>query len=172
LWWSDELPVTLLVVGSLAMSLTPSRRRLLQAAALSPFVAACTSGPARPARVDPDDALRAAAVAREQALLEQYAAAVGASPAVAAQLAAVRAEHEQHLVALGVPAAGSSPPSPSPSPLPTAAGSAVPSPSRLAAAERTAAASHAAAALVASPSLAPLLASLAASEASHPVALL
>lgn len=133
------------------MTASPSRRRLLQAALLAPL-AACTAKPSRPEPVDPDVALRAAAVARERALIARYDAAPP-SPAVAA----IRAEHEQHLAALGAP-------SPPPSATPAAASS-------LVAAERAAAAAHAADALTASPKLAAVLASLAASEASHPVAL-
>lgn len=143
------------------MSTSPSRRRLLQAGLLAPL-AACTSSPSppsprpRPALVDPDVALRAAAVAREQQLIARYAGT--SSPAALA----IRAEHEQHLLALGGPVA-----SPVASPIPAAAAS-VP---QLVAAERAAAAAHAADALRASRGLAALLASLAASEASHPVAL-
>jgi hypothetical protein len=133
------------------MSASPSRRRLLQAALLTPL-AACTTTAGRPARVDPDVALRAAAVARERSLLALYDAAPPS-----ATVLAIRAEHEQHLAALGAP-------SPAPSPATAATGS-------LVAAERAAAAAHAADALVASPQLAAVLASLAASEASHPVAL-
>src|SRR5207253_7620307 len=69
--WREPV-ITLLVVGSLAMSLTPSpacsRRRLLQAAALSPLLSACTSGSSPEPAVDPDRALRDAAIARERAL--------------------------------------------------------------------------------------------------------
>jgi hypothetical protein len=136
---------------------TPTRRQLLSAAALLP-VAACTSS-AEPAKIDPDDAIRAAAVERELTLIGQYDAYLSTSaPAKAtATLAAIRADHAAHLTALGhrlpsAPATVARPPS-------------------LIAAERAAAAAHAAAALDASPELAALLASLAASEASHPVAL-
>jgi hypothetical protein len=148
------------------MSLSASRRRLLQAALLSPVVAACTRNGPRPAPVDPDDALRRAAVARERALVESYqAAAASSSSAVAAAIGPMVAEHTQHLATLG---AGS--PAPSPSSPPTAP--LVPTLAQLAAAERAAAAEHAADALRASRPLAAVLASLAASEASHPVALL
>ena len=129
-----------------------------------PLAASCTSRE-KPATPDPDDPLRAAAVARERTLLAMYdAAAAGSGPADAAVLQAVRAEHAEHLAAL------LGQPSPSPS---TAA---APSPTvatrpQLVAAERSAAQAHAAAAVTASPELAGLLASLAASEASHPVAL-
>ena len=143
------------------MSLFPSRRRVLQGALLT-LVSACTRRPQRPAPIDPDVALRAAAVARERALIAQYAGARPASPAVAAQLAAVAAEHAQHLIALGVTTASTGP---SPFPVPAS------SLAELVAAERAAAAAHAADALRASRLLAAVLASLAASEASHPIAL-
>jgi hypothetical protein len=133
------------------MSTRPSRRRLLQAALAAPL-AACTSTPRRRAAVDPDVALRAAAVAREQQLLARYATATSAA------LVAIRTEHEQHLQVLGGATASASPALPSTS-------------AQLVAAEHAAAAGHAADALRASGGLAALLASLAASEASHQVAL-
>ncbi|MCU1592254.1 MAG: hypothetical protein JWP11_3510 [Frankiales bacterium] len=145
------------------MSVSPSRRRLLQAALLSP-VAACTShAPQTPAALDPDVALRQAAIARERQLLELYSSAVESSPALAATLGAIRAEHEEHLAALAPPATSASPVAPRVLP--------AVHPVALVAAERSAASAHAAAALLASRPLAALLASLAASEASHPVAL-
>ena len=142
------------------MTVAPSRRQLLAAAALLP-VAACTTSDDRPARVDPDDALRAAAVERERALLSSYDAVLAALPTLAARLAPLRAEHEQHLAALAAPS-----PSPSPSAAPT-----VRTVAQLVALERTTAAAHATDALSASRELAMVLASLAASEASHPVGL-
>lgn len=140
------------------MSVSPSRRRLLQTLLLAPVAAACSrSKHEQPATEDPDVALRAAATVREQALIAAYRSAATASSAVAAVLA----DHEEHLRVLG-----------SASPTPSAAPAGAPVPAgRLAAQERQAAAAHAAAALDASPSLAALLASLAASEASHAVAL-
>src|SRR4051812_39181439 len=144
------------------MSLTPSRRRLLQAGALVPLLSACTSKPARPHPADPDVALREGAIARERALLAQYDAAAGGSPARAAALRAVRLDHEAHLAALTEEA----PTSASPSPSAAAAGPA-PTTAQLVAAEHAAAAAAGADALVASRPLAALLASVAASEASH-----
>lgn len=140
--------------------MTATRRGLLGLLALAPAAVACTSSsePDRPAPVDPDVALRAAAVVRERALLAAYDAALAARPDDA-RLAPLRAEHQAHLEALE----GASP---SGTPSPAAA-----APVDLAAAEREAAAAHAAATAQASPGLAALLAQLAASEASHPVAL-
>ena len=142
------------------MTATPSRRQLLAGLAAAP-VAACTTR-RDPAPVDPDDALRAAAVTRERELLAAYDAVTAAVPTAAARLSAVRAEHEQHLAALVRTPVSSAPPTP-PAVARTLA--------QLAALERTSAAGHAADALRASRGLAAVLASLAASEASHPVAL-
>jgi hypothetical protein len=155
----------------LLMSLTPSRRGVLQAALLAPVLtsaaSACTTHRSRTEPVDPDVALRAAAVARERALLDLYTAAEGSSPALAALLTLVRAEHEQHLAALAAPSPA---PSGSATQTTTRAGVA-PSRAVLASAERAAAQAHAADALLASRPLAAVLASLAASEASHLVVL-
>lgn len=142
------------------MTATPSRRQVLAAAAVVP-IAACTD-PAPPPPVNPDDAPRAAAVRREQDLLAAYDALLGATPSLTAKLAGVRAEHSAHLAALGA-----APASQSPSP-------AVSSPvtlTKLVAMERGVAAAHAADALTTSRLLAPVLASLSASESSHVVAL-
>ncbi|MDX6198172.1 MAG: hypothetical protein QOJ79_1323 [Actinomycetota bacterium] len=145
------------------MSVSPSRRRLLQAALVCPVLAACTDEPAQPARIDPDVALRAAAVARERALVDAYRAAAGSSSsAVAARTAGLAEEHEQHLAALRAP---------SPSASTSSAPAAVPTLTQLLVAERAAAGAHAAAAVRASRDLATVLASLAASEASHAVVL-
>jgi hypothetical protein len=149
------------------MSVSPSRRAVLRVALGAPLAAACTRSRAkRPAQPDPDDALRQAAILREQALLTRYDAAAAASPALAAQIAAIRAEHIEHLAALGhsVPSPGT------PSSPPTTAGP-PPTLAQLAAAERAAAAEHTTDALQASRGLAVVLATLAASEASHPVGL-
>jgi hypothetical protein len=150
------------------MSLTPSRRQVLQASALL-AAAACTSRSPKPTVVDPDVALRAAAVARERALLAAYDAAPRGARLGA--LAAVRADHEAHLAALAAPVPGPSTPVPSPT---TTAAPPAATPvtiGELAAHERATAAAHATDALRASRPLAAVLASLAASEASHAVAL-
>lgn len=144
-----------------------SRRALLGLAAAVPL-AACTADDGPPAPPDPDDLLRAAAVERERGLLQRYDAAALGVPALAARLAPVRAEHAQHLaVLLGTPSpspAASAPAAPKPTDAATALAA-------LVRAEREAAAAHGQAALEASRELAGLLASLSASETSHPVAL-
>lgn len=155
----------------------PLTRRSAFAAAGLAVVTACTSrersAPA-PA-VDPDDALRSSAVAREQALLVAYDDALAAAPALAARIAPLRAEHATHLAALLGP---TSSPSPAPSaPTPSTPTSSTPSQAPgslllgLVVLERATASAHASAALTASRRLAPVLASLAACEASHVVVL-
>lgn len=144
----------------------PTRRQALTAGAAALVATACTADPApRPAPRTPDDALREAAVAREQGLVDAYGAALRALPQHTALLAPLLGDHAAHLAALR-PGPSSSPatsfsPSPSPSRLPGA------SLARLAALERAAAAQHGRDAVVASRGLAALLASLAACEASH-----
>lgn len=149
----------------------PTRRAVL-GSGLAGLLSACT--PARPHRTvpappDPDLALSAAAAARERTLLAAYDSVLASTPALAAQLQPVRAEHLAHLFALGAPAFQVAGHPPSASPRPPAAPSAARA--RLAVHERRAAAAHAADALSASRRLAPVLASLAASEASHHEAL-
>ncbi len=157
--------------------MTLSRRSALAAAGLL-GAAACTGASPAPAPrpVDPDVALRQDAISRERALLARYDALLAADPALRARLAPVRSEHERHLEALGQP------PAPSGSAVapavPSAVAPAVPSATAgtptlaaLIQAERTTATAHAAATATASPGLAAVLAQLAASEASHPVAL-
>ncbi len=148
------------------MSSRPTRRVLLSAGAVG-LVAACTPShrppsASRPARPDPDVALTAAAVDRELTLLAAYDAALAATPALASRLAPLRSEHAEHLMALRA----------GPAPVGSAATSPTPvTRTSLRAAELAAAAAHAAAAVTASDRLAAVLASLAASEASHQVAL-
>ena len=149
------------------MSVSPSRRRLLQAAMLAPVAVACT--PERPDQepAHPDVALRAAAIAREQALIQRYlAAAASSASAVAGRIAGLAEEHAAHLAALEASSPGFTPTA-----TPSAGLIRVPTLAQLVAAERAAAAAHAADALKASRSLAAVLATLAASEASHVVAL-
>lgn len=147
-----------------------SRRALLGLAAAVPL-AACTSEPEPAPPPDPDDLLREAAVARERALLREYDAVLLTLPALAARLTPLRAEHAEHLVALlggPEPSAPASAPAAPAVPPPATAAAAL---TGLVSAEREAAAGHRQAAVDASRELAAVLASLAASEASHPVVL-
>jgi hypothetical protein len=145
----------------------PSRRQVLAGVTVA-LAGACTSNHRPPAAPNPDVALTAAAIAREQALVTAYEAALLAHPRLRAELAPYRDDHAAHLQALR--------PLPSPSPaLPVTGPSPLPEPTAvlarqraaLAALERAAATAHATATATASPQLATLLASLAASEASH-----
>jgi hypothetical protein len=142
------------------------RQALLSAGGL--LLSACTSrsGPRPAPVVDPDVALKAAAVARERALLAAYDTALATVPALAARLAPLRAEHLAHLTALGATL-----PSPTPTPTPAGSGPAPVVLQQLKALERSSAQAHGNDALSASRELAPVLASLAASEASHGVVL-
>jgi hypothetical protein len=134
-----------------------TRRHLLASTGLA-GAAACTTSktPPPPKAVDPDIALRAAAVAREQSLLAAYDVALAARPALATKLTPLRADHVTHLAALQTPDATATPA--------TATATAGPPLAQL---EKAAAGAHAAAALLASRELAPVLASLAACESSH-----
>ncbi len=168
----------------MSADLGPSRRRVLTgagAAVLAGALSACTSEPAPPPPVDPDDALRDAAVERERSLLSAYDAVLLALPELTARLLPLRDHHLEHLGAVRpppptpLPSPSASPPVASVPPAP-AVPAVAPAPAEalagLAAAERAAAAAHARAALLAADRpLAGLLASLSASEASHPVAL-
>ena len=154
----------------------PTRRAVLAGGPALLLAVGCTAdAPApRPAPVDPDDALRSAAAERERALLREYDAVLAARPGLAPRLVPVRGHHAEHLQALLGP-----PETASPDPSPTGSGpAAVPPPAddaaalaRLVAAERAAGDAHAADCLAASRTLAPVLASLSASELSHQVAL-
>ncbi len=169
--------------GSAARRAAPTRRTVLRAGLVLPL-AACTAGREAPAPLpppDPDRALRAAAVDRERALLAAYDAALLATPSRAALLRPLREEHAAHLEALLAldPARTSAPPgagsgSGRPGAPPGTAAPAPPAPAApvdLAAAEAAASTAHADAVPAASRGLAGLLASLAAAEASHGVAL-
>lgn len=133
-------------------------RRAVLAGAGGLLLTACTGRrtPAARPTPDPDVALRAAAVARERALLAAYDAHLAATPALAARLAPLRADHLAHLQALGAGPV----PGPAPAPLPV-----------LADLERRTAEGHAQDCVTASRRLAPVLASLSACEASHLVVL-
>lgn len=152
-----------------------TRRDVLAAAGLG-LTAACTSGAHLTPTpvVDPDGALHTAALAREAALLAAYDDVLTTTPSLAARLSAVRAEHAEHLAALQAlrptPSPVRSPSTPgAPSPVPRTSDRTDPATAvlRLTSLERTSAATHASAAAAASRRLAPLLASLAASESSH-----
>jgi hypothetical protein len=150
-----------------AGSVQPTRRSVLAAGVLG-LGAACTSTrKATPGAVDPDVALTEAARNREHALLDAYTAVTAAFPQLSGELSALATDHAQHLAALGPStASGQATSTPSASTAPSG-----PHPraalTRLAALEGATAKEHGEAAVVASRALAPVLASLAACEASH-----
>jgi hypothetical protein len=152
-----------------------TRRSVLAATALTvPLVAAgCkgVGGLGTLPKAAPDVAVLHHAIATEQALIARYHAALAGSPGLAGTLGPLLAQHREHLARLTsmliVPATPRATPRPSPT---ATAGAARPRAATLAALE--AAETDAASSLVrrlalAPPALAQLLASIAASEASH-----
>lgn len=132
------------------------------------LTAACTTKRTVPLPPNPDVALRAAAVAREQALIAAYESAAFAHPDLADLLSRLKADHEAHLAELrpsGTPTPLAAFTRPTPVPQPPAV--LAKARADLAALERTAAVEHARDCATASRSLAPLLAMLAACESSH-----
>ena len=119
-------------------------------------------------RPRPDVAVLRAAIGTEQALIDRYRSALAASPALKDTLDPVLDQHLAHLAALRSrligPAATPRPARTSP---PAAAGQAAIGLSALASAEQAAAGAQVSRLATASPSLAQLLASISASEASH-----
>jgi hypothetical protein len=159
----------------------PRRRNVLAAAALTfPLLAAGCKGVGAlgmPPRPRPDVAVLDDAIAAEKAMIARYNAAVSGSPAQAAFLAPLLAQHRAHLAGLRSrlldPGAAGQARSPSPAATAGSPGpSAAPSPAADTLAALQAAEDDAASALVrhlseVTPSFAQLLASIAASEASH-----
>jgi hypothetical protein len=140
----------------------PSRRSVLAGGAVG-LATACTSrGPSTPAVVSRDDVLRQRAASREEALLQLYNRVLAHFPALAAELQPLRAHHEEHRRALGVTATVTALATPA-----LAGRTPAEARARLAAMERGVAADHGHGAVLATRDLAPLLASLSASEASH-----
>jgi hypothetical protein len=170
--------VTITVTGGSARLRTVPdlpRRRVLAGLALAWLAGACEPGTRLPAPTPttteppPPDPLLAELI-DERALLATYDAATGRHPALQATLAGPRADHVQHVAALER-ALGTAA-----SPVPRVGGVGVPGApaSALAAlrsAERAASNARAAAALTAPSDRAGLLASIAASEATHELVL-
>ncbi|MFE5242774.1 MULTISPECIES: hypothetical protein [unclassified Streptomyces] len=124
---------------------------------------------ARTASLGGSTALRAAAARASVSLLSRYEQAAAAHPVTEPGIAPLRATVQEHLAALGGPAAKGGSPSPAvPSPAsPAPAADAKAALKELAAEERQVADARAAALLTAEPELARLLASLAAAGAAH-----
>jgi hypothetical protein len=160
-----------------------SRRRVLAASTvLAPVAALASCGVpnplAGPPGPSPDVRTLRASISTEQSLVGAYRSALAAYPALSPSLRTFLIQHEDHLNQLRsrlivpphVSASPSASPSAStpPSPPPASASAAV---TALGDAERSAAAAQLQRLAAADPSLAQLLASIAASEATHAVAL-
>jgi hypothetical protein len=164
-----------------------SRRAVLAATVASlPLlaVAGCkgVGALATPPRPAPDVALLRAAIAAEELMIARYDAVITRSPGLAAGLRPLRAEHRLHLAELrsrlivppgsaAATAASTAPASPGASPSQTAAPAGAAAISFLQGAERAAAADLLRKLTAVSPSLAQVMASVAASEATHVAAL-
>ena len=123
-------------------------------------------------KAGPDVAVLRGAIATEQALIARYRSAIAASPGLESTLSPLLAQHREHLARLTAmliePASPSATPRPTPSSSATAApGSPAATLAALESAETDAARSLAGRLALAPPALAQLLASIAASEASH-----
>ena len=169
------------VTGWLAVPRAVPRRRVLAASAMMvPLAATASCGVpdllAPPPGPSPSVSALLAAITAEQALLGSYARVLAAYPGLAGLVRPFRSEHDDHLAQLKgrliIPphVTLTPPPSPAPAPAhrPASAGAAV---GLLAGFERAAAAAQLERLGAATPSLAQLLASIAASEATHAVAL-
>jgi hypothetical protein len=155
-----------------------TRRGLLAAAAALPLVAAgCkgVGGLGTPPPPQPDVAVLRDAIAGEQAMIARYATVLAAAPGLAGSLDPLLGQHRAHLDRLRArlidprAAAGASPSASGPVPAGTAARLRTPAAARayLRGAEDGAAQALLRNLAAASPSLAQLLASIAASEATH-----
>ena len=158
-----------------------SRRRVLAVStALAPLAAVASCGVPNPLAGPPgpsaDVRTLRASISTEQSLVDAYRRALGAHPALSASLRTFLTQHEDHLSQLHgrlvVPPHVSATPSPSASapasPPPASASAAL---TALGAAEQSAAAAQLQRLGTTEASLAQLLASIAASEATHAVAL-
>lgn len=166
------------------MAADPTRRRVLTASALAltaAGAAGCTPGRpwpwATPPKPAPDVAVLHKAIAAEDAMISRYAAVISAQPALTATVSPLLRQHQSHLAQLRerllVPAGAS------PSPAASARPRRAPVPAgRTGALEYLRVAERGQAALlvrdlatVTTPSLAQLLASIGACEATHAVLL-
>ena len=173
-----------MAAGSMAAGRT--RRAVLAAAAGLPLLAVSgckgVGALAAPPTQAPDVAVLRSAIAAEEVMIARYDAVMTRSASLAARLRPLRGEHRLHLAQLRsrliVPPASAAAASPSPSPsgqspsgpgsVPAGAAAAI---SYLQAAEHAAATTLLRQLAAVSPSLAQLMASVAASEATHVTAL-
>jgi hypothetical protein len=151
------------------------RRSVLAAAAMTfPLLAAGCKGVGAlgpPPTPLPDTAVLGQAIAAEKLMIARYQAAISGSPGQTALLTTLLAQHRAHLTRLASRLLDPRPASAGRSPSPGPAGPAPVALSALQAAEEDAANRLVRHLAEVSPSLAQLLASIAASEASHAVAL-
>jgi hypothetical protein len=164
----------------LAATRALSRRRVLAVSTMMLPLAA-TASCSVPDLLRPPPGLSAsvrtlrASITAEQALIGTYQHVIAAYPALAAMLRPFLAQHEDHLAQLKsrliIPPHVTAPPLPAPSAATVPAGSARGALSLLEGAERAAATSQLERLSTAPPSQAQLYASIAASEATHAVAL-
>ena len=161
-----------------------TRRSVLAASLAGPLLAAAgCGGPAAatpPARRPSDVSILREAITAKQNLIGAYTTVLAIHPDLGGQLTPLLADNRAHLAELqrrliepsqqpqARTAGPSHRPSPSPSPAPAGRSAAL---TALRSAERTAAATHVAQLRTVTPSLAQLLASIAACEATHAVAL-
>lgn len=153
------------------------RRSVLAAAVMTvPLMAAGCKGVGAlgtPPEPGPDVAMLRGAIGTEQALIARYRSAMAGSPALSGTLGPLLAQHREHLARLTSmliePASHSASPHTTPPPAGTAATGSGPAATlaALEAAETDAARSLASRLTLAPPALAQLMASIAASEASH-----
>ncbi len=154
------------------------RRRSVLAAAIMtvPLAAAGCKGVGAlgtPPEPEPDVAMLRGAIGTEQALIARYRSAMAGSPGLAGTLSPLLAQHREHLARLTSmliePPGRSASPQATPSPASTAAPGSGPAATlaALEAAESDAARSLGGRLALAPPALAQLMASIAASEASH-----
>lgn len=121
----------------------------------------------------PDVAVLRGAIGTEQALIARYRSAMAGSPGLAGMLGPLLAQHREHLARLTAMLIEPASPSATPRPSPSSSGAAGPGSApaatlaALEAAETEAASSLAGRLALAPPALAQLMASIAASEASH-----
>ena len=133
------------------------------AAGVVGVASACTYRPrSAPTVVSPDVHLRTLAADREEALLQLYNRVLHDFPLLAAELQPLRAQHDEHRRLLGFTDAVTRL-----SPAALAGRTPAEAKARLAALEKGVSADHGANAVTATRALAPLLASLSASEACH-----
>jgi hypothetical protein len=151
------------------------RRSVLAAAAMTfPLLAAGCKGIGAlgaPPTPLPDTAVLGEAITAEKLMIARYQAAISGSPGQTAWLTPLLAQHRAHLTRLASRLLDPRPASSTRSPSPTPAGPAPVALSALQAAEEDAANRLVRHLAQVTPSLAQLLASIAASEASHAVAL-